>query len=233
MFCDALFATAEYAAFATAVEAATDTLRYEDPHLVTIEKAIPSVNERLRSITSVIQTRQASYAVMLAQVTGAVNELASKLDDFLIGSFSLTFTPRRSRILPQGYDPAGQPCQHTPPSPLDLSVRQPAVDLGGPPPPALTALDRQAPAWHGAVPSYQLSRQIATVPDLWREWTIGLGGLSAVAALDAAYGSRWRGLLKRQYYFMRKVIIDEIIAIAGNCLDDQDAVAAAVKALER
>jgi hypothetical protein len=32
---------------------------------------------------------------------------------------------------------------------------------------------------------------------------------------------------------MRKIIIDEIIAIAGNCLDDQDAVAAAVEALKR
>jgi hypothetical protein len=32
---------------------------------------------------------------------------------------------------------------------------------------------------------------------------------------------------------MRKVIIDEIIAIAGNRLDDQDAVAAAVEALKR
>jgi hypothetical protein len=32
---------------------------------------------------------------------------------------------------------------------------------------------------------------------------------------------------------MRKVIIDKIIAIAGNCLNNQDAVAAAVEALER
>jgi hypothetical protein len=47
------------------------------------------------------------------------------------------------------------------------------------------------------------------------------------------YGSRWRGLSERQYYFMRKVIIDEIITIAGNCLNDQDAVAAAVETLER
>ena len=56
-------------------------------------------------------------------MTGALNELAGKLDDFLTGSFSLTFIPGRSRILPGGYDPvAGQPRQYTPPSPLDLSV---------------------------------------------------------------------------------------------------------------
>jgi hypothetical protein len=66
MFCDVLFATAEYAAFATAVEAVTDTLRHKDLHFVAIEKAILSVNKRLRNITSVMQTRQASYAVTLA-----------------------------------------------------------------------------------------------------------------------------------------------------------------------
>jgi hypothetical protein len=66
MFYNALFVTAKYAAFVTAVKAATDTFCHKDPHLVTIEKAILSVNKRLRSITSVIQTRQAFYAVVLA-----------------------------------------------------------------------------------------------------------------------------------------------------------------------
>jgi hypothetical protein len=51
-------------------------------------------------MTSVMQTGPASHPVALAQVTGAVNELAGKLDDFLTGSFSLNFTPERSRILP-------------------------------------------------------------------------------------------------------------------------------------
>lgn len=36
IFRDSLFATAEYATFATAVKVAADTLRYEDPHLVAI-----------------------------------------------------------------------------------------------------------------------------------------------------------------------------------------------------
>jgi hypothetical protein len=169
----------------------------------------------------------------MAQVTSALTKLAVKVNDFLTGSFSLTFTPGRSRMLPQGYDLAGQPRRHTPPSPLDLNRHQPAVDLGGPPPPAPTALERQQQARGDAVPSYQLSRQVATVPDLWREWTIGLGGLPSVAALDAAYGSRWRSPSERQYNSMRKVIIDEIMAIAGNSLEDQEAVAAAVEALER
>jgi hypothetical protein len=66
MFRNTLFATAEYAAFVTAVKAVTDTLYYKDLYFVTIKKAILSVNKRLQNITSVIQTRQVSYAVTLA-----------------------------------------------------------------------------------------------------------------------------------------------------------------------
>jgi hypothetical protein len=111
IFRDALFATAEYAAFATAVEAATDTLRPEDLYLVAIEKGILSINERLQSMKNVIQTGQASHAVALAWVTGAVNELAGKLDDFLTGSFSLTSRQERAGSSPkattQQANPAG------------------------------------------------------------------------------------------------------------------------------
>jgi hypothetical protein len=46
LFCEPVFASPEYASFATAVLAAADTVRHEDPHLVAIEKAIPSVNVR-------------------------------------------------------------------------------------------------------------------------------------------------------------------------------------------
>lgn len=228
LFRDALFASPEYASFTIAVLAAADTLRYEDPYLVAIAKAIPSVSERLRSITGVIQTGQASQATALAQVACSLDRLTTKLEDFLTGSFSLIFTPGRSRMLPQGYDPASQPGRQTPPSLLDQYSHQlPAVDLGGPYPLAPAA---QAAA---AMPSYRLSRQVVTVPDLWREWTVGLGGLPSVAALDAAYGSSWRSPSERQYYSMRKVIIDEIIAMAGNSLEDQEAIAIAVEALEQ
>lgn len=235
IFRDPLFSTAEYAGFATAVEAAADTIRHEDPHLVAIEKAIPSVNERLRSIASVMQTGQGSLATGLAKVQGEVSELTGKLNDFLTGSFSLTFSPGKSRLLPQGYNPAGQPYQQMPPFPslCGASGTSAAVDLGGPLPVAPVKLPQPEQALHSVAPSYQLSRQVATVPDLWREWTMGLGGLPAVAALDAMYGNRWRSPSERQYYSMRKVIVDEITAMARNRLDDKEAVATAVEALER
>jgi Transcriptional activator of glycolytic enzymes len=46
--------------------------------------------------------------------------------------------------------------------------------------PAPTAIELLAPE----PPTYQLSRGITTIPDLWREWTVGLGGQLSVEALD-------------------------------------------------
>jgi hypothetical protein len=62
----------------------TDTFRHKDPYLVAIAKAILSVSKRLRNIIDIIQTRQASYVIVLAQVTSFLNKLAAKLEDFLI-----------------------------------------------------------------------------------------------------------------------------------------------------
>lgn len=57
---------------------------------------------------------------------------------------------------------------------------------------------------------YQLSRGITTIPDLWREWTMGLGGQLSVEGLDERWGSHWRRGAEFQFYSRRKVIIDEI-----------------------
>ena len=39
----------------------------------------------------------------------------------------------------------------------------------------------------GSIPRHQMSRMIVTVPDLWREWTVGLGNGPAVQALEDLY----------------------------------------------
>jgi hypothetical protein len=61
------------------------------------------------------------------------------------------------------------------------------------------------------VPSYRLSREVYTIPDLWREWTVSLAvGLPSIDKLDCLWNSRWRSPKERQYYSTRKVIIDEV-----------------------
>jgi hypothetical protein len=56
-----------------------------------------------------------------------------------------------------------------------------------------------------------LSRTISTIPQLWREWTVGLGDGPSVQGLEDLYGPRWRQAhSEKVMYGRRKVIIDEI-----------------------
>lgn len=70
----------------------------------------------------------------------------------------------------------------------------------------------QSPAPAGErMPLYRLSRSIRRVPDLWREWTVGLTGHPSVEALDTMYGASWRASSpERMFYSRRKAIIDAI-----------------------
>ena len=82
----------------------------------------------------------------------------------------------------------------------------PTVSLGGelPPAPPLVSIESR-------VPSYRLSREVYSIPDLWREWTVRLAvGLPSIDELDRRWGTHWRSPKERQYYSTRKVIIDEV-----------------------
>jgi hypothetical protein len=183
-------------------------------------------------LTGITQTGQATVAVGLAELKTEVSLLRAALLDISVSRITLEFSPGRSRLFPQGYDAAGQrQQQQTPLPPPD--TRQPAVDLGGPLPLQPTAIERQQQADSRRAPEYKLSRRVSTVPDLWREWTVGLAGLPSINALNAEWGSSWRrnSQPEKQYYSMRKVLIDEIIARAGGT-DDTAAIGAAVAAME-
>jgi hypothetical protein len=79
-------------------------------------------------------------------------------------------------------------------------------------PPAPAAVpDDGEPLSPAAAPSYVLSRTVSTVPQLWREWTVGLGNGPSVQGLEDLYGPRWRRARSETVmYSRRKVIIDEI-----------------------
>ncbi len=61
------------------------------------------------------------------------------------------------------------------------------------------------------VRKYTLSRKISTIPEIWREWTVGTICCPSVEELDQRYGSRWRPEHKeRQFYSVQKVIVEEL-----------------------
>ena len=97
----------------------------------------------------------------------------------------------------------------------------------------LTALARAT-----ETPRYHMSRTIQTIPELWREWTIGLQGQPSIERLDEVYGSSWRSgpaaASERQFYSRRKTLITEIrrLAIAIRSPPDKEAYNIVVKRLE-
>jgi hypothetical protein len=71
----------------------------QDPHTIAIQKAIPAVNDRLRTMTGIIQNGQASHAqalgsldLLTARVEQRIEGIADTLSEFIGGSFH--FVPR-------------------------------------------------------------------------------------------------------------------------------------------
>ncbi|KFH67149.1 hypothetical protein MVEG_07672 [Podila verticillata NRRL 6337] len=61
-------------------------------------------------------------------------------------------------------------------------------------------------------PIYVMNRQVNTVPELWKEWTVGLGpGNPSIRQLEAQYGPSWRTTSSAANFFSRRLrIINEI-----------------------
>src|SRR5271156_673915 len=196
--------------------------REEDPHLVAVAKAVPAMAERLRTTAATVEAGNAATVNAPKDLRAELAEVKASLQDFVQGRFSFSFTPARSRMLPQGWDPLlsqGRPVSPPSPSlqgrpprtsqpvstPVSLAP-PPPLSLGGQLPPALPVVSVES-----CVPSYTLSREVYTIPDLWREWTAGLAvGLPSIDELDRRWGPRWRSPKERQHYSTRKVIIDEV-----------------------
>jgi hypothetical protein len=209
-----LFISPEYKAFERQVKAALAVTIEQDPYAIAIQKAIPAVNDRLRTMMGVIQNGQASHTQRLhvleasqAQrlhsleglITHTTDQLAHMLQDYFGGAFTTQFIPRsqllapESRPVPQGY--------YMPSMPVPLPVTG------------------SAQAQPLPVPQYHMSRTIQTIPELWREWTSGLQGQPSIQKLDELYGAGWRSGPRsgseRQFYSRRKALITEIQRLAA------------------
>jgi len=79
------------------VAVAVGAAKEEDPQLAVIEKAIPAVSDRLRTITGIIQTGLEGNHSSIRRVEGRVAALENAMKDFCGGAFYLTFTPSSRR----------------------------------------------------------------------------------------------------------------------------------------
>ncbi len=187
----------------------------EDPQIVVIQNVISHVGDRLHTIECVFKTRQDVQLKATEKLAEEVKQLRATVGDFTSGCFQLTFTPGRNRLLPQSFDytlyrgeeffsPALHAARHTFPRSTSL--------LSSPPPPFLSLRPLDGPALctpsvlealekNKEVPKYTLSRKISTIPEMWREWTVGTIGCPSVEELDQRYGTRWRPEHKEQQFY--------------------------------
>ena len=176
--------------------------RVEDPHLVAVSKAVPAIASRLCTMTAIMDTGFGTVGAALAyQATTLrdhqeiIRELKGRIEEFLGGSFSLQFTPASTHVtFPRPIIISGQTMLPLPPTAIEATAPQP-------------------------VPIYRLCRDTRTIPELWREWTEGIGATPPIKELDRRWGTRWRTGAEHQFYSMCKVIIDEVRRLGGEAGD--------------
>lgn len=219
----------------------------EDPNMAVIWKVIPHVGNHLRTMECALRVGQDTQFKATEKLAQEVKQLRTTVGDFTSGCFQLIFTPGRNKLLLQSLahtlrrrEEYSSPISHTarcafPHSALPWSALAPfslpprPLDCPAPcAPSVLEVLEKNK-----KVPKYTLFRKIYTIPETWREWTIGTMGCSSVEELDQWYGSCWRPEHKeRQFDSVRKVIVEELQRRAMEKGGYDDNIAAVVEEME-
>lgn len=103
-----------------------------------------------------------------------------------------------------------------------------------PPPPTTPVVSRtpQSPApfpspWKVPLP-FTMERQVGSVHQLWREWTVGLTGKPSVERAESDWGKDWRRATRdTQWWSSRKTLVEEVRhrAVAEDCSEEVMAIA--------
>ncbi|EED13539.1 hypothetical protein TSTA_097950 [Talaromyces stipitatus ATCC 10500] len=104
------------------------------------------------------------HSIAIQKAIPAVNDRLSTINDFISGTFTYQFVPRGQIV----------------PPPITGAVFSPTAPIQLP----VTALEKTSQA-----PQYRMSRNTTTIPELWKEWTVGLNGQLSIKRLDELYGS--------------------------------------------
>ncbi|KAK3302614.1 transcriptional activator of glycolytic enzymes-domain-containing protein [Chaetomium strumarium] len=64
-------------------------------------------------------------------------------------------------------------------------------------------------------PQIRFPRTLRTVGDLYQLWRRGFAMMPAIDQLEKQWGSQWRLRNERQLFSMRKVVVDEVVRLAG------------------
>lgn len=233
IFKDPVFHCAEYLDFAARVEVACANAE-ADTHVDAIERVIPAVADKLRTIHGAVLSTAASHERSVAKLAVALEQLTHRLDN--LPGVTIDVNPVHGTVTQLPSAPPGElsaavrrPTSRrrptTPRDPpalisnggIDSTVaepsprRQDAAAPSGLPVPAATApADAAAVPPTALAPRYVLSREIRTVKDLWTLWRLGGWGMPSVEKLEHDFGASWRPASEKTFFHRRKVIVDEI-----------------------
>jgi hypothetical protein len=201
---DSIFIRDDYQEFARQLR--QSLLCTETPQEIQLQQTLPIIADRLSMVQKDLHQVVDLWGY---QAQRQLQKVDSQLQDLLSGQ--ITFTVRATEL------PAVEKTSNSSPSrPISLPEEprsgDPPLQPGQPDPmqPSLVSNDVDTSS---SPPFYQLSRTIETVPELWKEWSEGLGMNPSIQSLESRYGAAWRPSHKERVMFSRrKVILDEIYA---------------------
>ena len=222
LWTDPLFVREDYKAFAQEVQ--TCLLDKEEPQEILLRRALPVISNRLNVVQQDLKQTVTQWGSRTHQ---EVTRVRTTIDDLFSGRLALTL---QASSLSSVLDPASTSTSASastsastsgstfvsilaPVSSAPAAIASAAVVSASAPLSYEALVNESGSALPTVPPTYQMSRTIQSVPDLWREWTMGLGINPSVQSLEDTYGPAWRPASnERMFFSRRKVIVDEIRA---------------------
>lgn len=204
---DPIFVRKDYKLFVDEVEHSLQVV--EEPEEIKVRQIVPEISNQINLLR---QDVVRSLKEEKHRTACKLESVDRRLEDFFAGKFAITIhapnapAPRveARTIKAMANPPFRSVAQREPAGMPGPSMSYDAMDVNE----ASYALPPLQP---DSPPSYQMSRTITTVMDVWREWEKGLGGNYPVINLERMYGARWRmDQSERMLFSRRKVILQEL-----------------------
>jgi hypothetical protein len=223
IFSDPVFHSQEFAAFALQTEDAC-RIAEEDTYVATIDRAIPAVAEKLRSLSSQQAASNLWTERAFVDLANQVKELSKKVEELSKVSYIIRISPGRSTISQQIEMPkrgrpraAGRvtmPAAQAPSPAAAAAAPLASSTTVGEPDAVIQASTTSPPALPASAkpqaPQFKFPLDVKTVSDLWRLWRHGRAGMPSIESLEAAWGSAWRPKSQKSLFCSRKAIVDFI-----------------------
>ncbi|KAL3676502.1 hypothetical protein R1sor_026450 [Riccia sorocarpa] len=158
-----------------------------NPTELQLERAMPVMADRITALHQDLSSKFTTVELLLSQQKEEITSLKQHVIDIMTGRTELRLNARFDMQWPRTEE-------H--PTPVVQDNHQGVVES--------VRIEASVPR------TYKLSRGIVTTVDLWREWTVGLGGGPAVRELESKWGAAWCEGSERRFFNRRKVIIEAI-----------------------